>query len=107
MPQPPLLPCPSPPRFRLHLLRLWFPSHHRWSCLMMEPDFPIRLPTQEVWQSRRKTTWPGGTNSGGCGGLGAYEGGSAAKGGGGCGVMADGFHCRWVPLPVVVKVVWI
>lgn len=46
---------------------------------MMEPDFPMRPPMRDAWQSRRKATWPGGMKRGGCGGLGRLE---AARGGG-------------------------
>lgn len=50
---------------------------------MMDPDFPMRPPMRDAWQSRRKATWPGGMKRGGCGGLrrlvAAGGGGTAAE----------------------------
>lgn len=56
---------------------------------MMEPDFPMRPPMRDAWQSRRKATWPGGMKRGGCGGLGRLEAAAALLELGSCIVMRD------------------
>lgn len=39
-------------------------------CLIEDPDFPMKPPTDEWWQSRRREACPAGTTrGGGCGGL--------------------------------------
>lgn len=53
-----------------------------WSCLTIEPDFPITPPLIEVGQRRRKRTWPVGTFKGGGGRLKRLEGPPLAVKGG-------------------------
>jgi len=55
----------------------------------MEPDLPITPPIREALQSRRKAAWPGGTESGGGGGLDNLERLEGPFGGKGCGSGAE------------------
>lgn len=59
---------------------------------MMHPDFPMRPPMRDAWQSRRKAMWPGGMKRGGCGGLRRLVAAAALKEGGG-GAAAELCSC--------------
>lgn len=52
----------------------------RCRCLIEQPDFPMKPPMSDSWQSMRREEWPTGTNEGGGGVLARSEAVAAEAG---------------------------